>query len=42
MDQKARCDKPLLEELIVMVEDDVKKAVKKIKHFIENPKNVEK
>jgi len=25
-----------------MVEDDVKKAVKKIKHFIENPKNVGK
>jgi hypothetical protein len=34
--------KPLLEELIDMVEEDVKSAIKEIKYFIENPKNKKK
>lgn len=32
-------NKPLLEDWIGMVESDCKKAAKKIKRFIENPKN---
>lgn len=31
--------KPILEEWIEMIEDDVKKTVKEIKYFIEHPKN---
>lgn len=33
--------KPILEEWIEMIEDDMKKAVKEIKYFIEHPKNKE-
>jgi hypothetical protein len=34
--------KPILEDWIGMVEKDCKKAGKKIKRFIENPKNIKK
>jgi hypothetical protein len=42
LENRTKKVKSILEEWIEMIEKDVKKAIKEVKYFIENPKNVKK